>query len=483
MIKALRDGQGQRRHRPGRRPAERRRGHQGEREPVHRRVARLRCLTILASRARTSSCRTSASPSAAARALEAVSLADQPGVDPRARRRERRGQVDPREDHLRGDRSPDHGPDAARRRAGSLPLPARRRSLAGSCSSRRSCRIVPRAVGGRERVPRHRAAAGRLPAPARAAPPLRRAWPRSAGFELDRRRRPRAACGSPTSRRSRSCARCRRDAQLIVMDEPTAALSRPDVDAPARDHPRGSRRPARRSCWSRISCARCSSWPTTVTILRDGRIVAHRAPRGADRGDTAERDARPVRSARPSRPSSRRAGGRAGGALGPRAQRARGERRLARGARRGDRRPRRPGRRGPHRTRPGGLPGASRVDGGNGQPSPARRGRQPRSPPAAGRPRSRALRAGVAMIPESRKEQGLLLAALGHGERQPGQPRPAQPVRAGRPPGRAQRRCSEMLDAGRRPRRRRRRAGRARCPAATSRRCCSPGCCCASRGC
>ena len=45
----------QRRHRPGRRPAEQRRGHEGEREPVHRRVARLRCPPIPASRVRTSS--------------------------------------------------------------------------------------------------------------------------------------------------------------------------------------------------------------------------------------------------------------------------------------------------------------------------------------------------------------------------------------------------------------------------------------------
>ena len=52
-----------------------------------------------------------------------------------------------------------------------------------------------------------------------------------------------------------------RDARLIVMDEPTAALGRPTSTGCTRSSG-GSRPAARRSSWSRISCAR---WPNSPT--------------------------------------------------------------------------------------------------------------------------------------------------------------------------------------------------------------------------
>ena len=52
-----------------------------------------------------------------------------------------------------------------------------------------------------------------------------------------------------------------RNAELIVMDEPTAALSKPDVDA-LHAVIRQLAGTAPRSCSSRTSWARCSSWPT-----------------------------------------------------------------------------------------------------------------------------------------------------------------------------------------------------------------------------
>ena len=57
--------------------------------------------------------------------------------------------------------------------------------------------------------------------PGAARPPRRQARPRAARS---------AACRSPTSRSSRSPRRCRFDARVLIMDEPTAALSGPEVE-------------------------------------------------------------------------------------------------------------------------------------------------------------------------------------------------------------------------------------------------------------
>ena len=50
------------------------------------------------------------------------------------------------------------------------------------------------------------------------------------GVRLDAERPGRAACRSPTSRSSRSPRRCSFDARVLIMDEPTAALSGPEVE-------------------------------------------------------------------------------------------------------------------------------------------------------------------------------------------------------------------------------------------------------------
>ena len=164
-----------------------------------------------------------------------------------------------------------------------------------------------------------------------------------------------------------------RDAGLIVMDEPTAALSRPDA---VRLH-----EIIRRLAGSGTTIVLVSHFlrevldlAQEVTILRDGRVV-RTAPRGRrDRAILAERDARPVAGRHiPGQAAGRRRG--AGGALRRRPVRGRGEQRLAGGAGRRDRRAGRPGRRGPHRTRPRGA-GGQPDHGGNRQRRRRARARQ-----------------------------------------------------------------------------------------------------------
>ena len=97
-----------------------------------------------------------------------------------------------------------------------------------------------------------------------------------------RRRRCRpAGCGPPSSRRSRSCARSRATPQLIVMDEPTAALER------ARDRSSCTRSSAR-SPRAGTTILLISHFlrevldlADTVTVLRDGEVV-RTAPTSAE---------------------------------------------------------------------------------------------------------------------------------------------------------------------------------------------------------
>ena len=73
-------------------------------------------------------------------------------------------------------------------------------------------------LGSLRRIDRKRAAPH---GPGADGPPRRQARPRAAG---------RAASRSPTSRSSRSPRRCRFDARVLIMDEPTAALSGHEVE-------------------------------------------------------------------------------------------------------------------------------------------------------------------------------------------------------------------------------------------------------------
>ena len=95
-----------------------------------------------------------------------------------------------------------------------------------------------------------------------------------------------------------------RDARLIVMDEPTAALGRPDVE---RLHQVIRRLAAGGTTVVLVShfLREVAELADQVTILRDGRLVRTAPGRRRDRGDHAELDARPVPRARRSRPGSR----------------------------------------------------------------------------------------------------------------------------------------------------------------------------------
>ena len=83
----------------------------------------------------------------------------------------------------------------------------------------------------------------------------------------------RAPAPRPSSRRSRSCARWRATPSSSSWTSRRPRWA-PDGDrAAARDRPLARRARAAPCCSSRTSCARCSRSPTTVTVLRDGRVV------------------------------------------------------------------------------------------------------------------------------------------------------------------------------------------------------------------
>ena len=182
------------------------------------------------------------------------------------------------------------------------------------------------------------------------------------------------------------------------MDEPTAALRRRGDRPAARDRPLARRRRARRCCWSRTSCARCWSSPTTVTVMRDGRMVRTAPAADGDRGLAIQGMlGRPLRAAYP--PKRRAAPKR----RGPHRARSRAPRRRRALLRR------------PRRARSSALAGL--VGAGRTELARAIFGAQrlrgavdAGGRRAVGRPAAR-LRRGLAMIPESRKEHGLLSAA------------------------------------------------------------------------
>ena len=219
------------------------------------------------------------------RALDDVSLTVT-WARPRDRRRERRGQVDARPDSRRrslcGRRS-----DAPRRSADLLPLAAR-----GARSRRRGDRpgAVARSTAHsrRERVPRRRAEAQRLHPP-RPSVGHTRIWrPRRASTFRPRARR------EPENGRaaeSRDPAGLSRDARIIVMDEPSAALSAPET---AQLHEIVRSLAARQRTIVLIShfLREVLELADTVTVLRDGRVIrTSPTPRRPRR--RSWRDARP----------------------------------------------------------------------------------------------------------------------------------------------------------------------------------------------
>ena len=326
------------------------------------------------------------------RALDDVSIADPAGLGPRARRRERRRQVDAGQDRGRG------------LPAGQGELVLRGETVSFARRARRSQRGIALVAQELALVPQLTVAENVFLG----------AEPRRAGF-IDRRAlrerfepwsptpasssRPTPIVGSPAARRAaagrdpagagprRRADRARRADGAPVGDRGRAA---------ARDRPRPAGRAAARSCSSRTSWARCSRSADTVTVLRDGRVVRTGPP--PTRPRTASSPAmlgRPV--GRRIRPSGRRrrtrpwlcrrrppAPGVDGVSLDVRAARS-----WPRGARR-----RRPLRAGAGDLRGDPATAGEVVVGGRRARRDARRRRS---------------RAGVAMIPESRKDEGLML--------------------------------------------------------------------------
>ena len=138
--------------------------------------------------------------------------------------------------------------------------------------------LVPTAQRRRERLPRDRDRSCRPRRSPVLATPLRRAR-RDRRSSASRRGCPWGHSGSRSSRRSRSCGRSRATAKLIVMDEPTAALTGDEAQK-LLEIVRDLRDRERRSSTSPTSSRRCSRSRTTVTVLRDGRLVETAAAAG-----------------------------------------------------------------------------------------------------------------------------------------------------------------------------------------------------------
>ena len=173
-----------------------------------------------------------------------------------------------------------------------------------------------------------------------ARPPRRQARSRAAGA------RPVA---SPTSRSSRSPRRCRFDARVLIMDEPTAALSGPRGRAPVRRRRARCRSAARRCCSSATGSTRSSRSATRSPSCATARSRTTGRPPSMTTDELVRRmvgrelaQLFPKQDAEIGEP-----------VLAGRAAHARGRvhRRLLRGPARRDRRARRPRRRRPQRGR------------------------------------------------------------------------------------------------------------------------------------
>ena len=262
-----------------------------------------------------------------------------------------------------------------------------------------------------------------------------------------------------------------RDARLIVMDEPSAALERHRDAPPARDRPLAGRGREDDLLVSHF-LREVLELADTVTVLRDGQLVKTAAT--ADETEDSLIEAMLGRPLTVDVPAEAPAGGSDAPVV-------LSVRDVSRAGRRAARR---------FELRAGEIVGlAGLVGAGRTELARAHLRRRARSVRARsssdggtplGRSPRRSLRAGLAMIPESRKDEGLLfgrsvvenvtLSRLG----------------AFSPPASSTRPRATRAAASARSLRRARRellgARSARSRAATSRRCCSRGCCCASRG-
>ena len=276
---------------------------------------------------------------------------------------------------------------------------------------------MPPAHGRGERLPRRRAARRRLRRAPRAAPPLRRSWPRPPGFDLPatapagRLRARRAAEGRDPARagaRRRAHRHGRADGRARRRGDRAAARDRPLA---RRRGPHGAARlalPARgararrrrsRSCATGASCARrrppSETEDSLIQAMLGRPLTAAFPPKRAGRADApAVLTVRDLHAPRVEGVSLTR-------------------------PRRRDRRPRRARRRRAHRARARDLRRRAR-DGGRGRARGRRR--------AVGRPAGAAAR-GRGDDPRVAQGRRPAARALGDRERLPGQPGRRQPLR------------------------------------------------------
>ena len=215
------DRQGLRRHRRAREPAERRRRHEGERLEVQGGVAGIESLPVSEATERPYlELLDVAKHFGGVQALEGVSLAVRRGsvhalVGENGAGKSTLGRI------VAGALAPDGGPDAARRQRGRVPLAARGARAQGR-GDRAGAVGRPAADRRAERLPRRRAARrGVRPQPA-ARPRVRRA--RRVGGLRPAGAIPAGRLRTAEQQKVEILRALSRDAQLIVMDEPTAAL-------------------------------------------------------------------------------------------------------------------------------------------------------------------------------------------------------------------------------------------------------------------